>query len=240
MRPLVLVHGFMGGSDQWRLQSPLADSREVIALDLPGFGKNAHLDPIDRIDGFAAWALTELTDRGISEFDLLGHSMGGMIVQEMVRLAPERVAKLILYGTGPAGELPERFETIETSIKRASEDGATATARRISATWFLAYEEAAEYEACAEIAQKARLPAIHAGLRAMQNWTGVAHLAQIRSNCLIIWGDRDRTYAWSQIEQLWTSIPSTQLAVIPNCAHAVHGEAPKLFNEIVERFLEEG
>lgn len=240
MRPLVLVHGFMGGSDQWRLQSPLADSREVIALDLPGFGKNAHLDPIDRIDGFAAWTLAELTDRGITEFDLLGHSMGGMIVQEMVQLAPERVAKLILYGTGAAGELPERFETIETSIKRASEDGATATARRISATWFLAYEEAAEYEACAEIAQKAGLPALHAGLRAMQNWTGVGHLAQIRSNCLIIWGDRDRTYAWSQIEQLWTSIPSTQLAVIPNCAHAVHSEAPKLFNEIVERFLEEG
>ena len=84
MRPLVLVHGFMGGSDQWRRQTPLADGREVIALDLPGFGKNAHLDPIDRIDGFASWALAELTDRGISEYDLLGHSMGGMIVQEMV------------------------------------------------------------------------------------------------------------------------------------------------------------
>ncbi|MEX0337529.1 MAG: alpha/beta fold hydrolase, partial [Arenibacterium sp.] len=54
---------------------------------------------------------------------------------------------------------------------------------------------------------------------------------------LVIWGDRDRTYPWSQIEQLWQTIPDTALAVIPNCAHAVHGENPSVFNRVLDQFL---
>ena len=63
--------------------------------------------------------------------------MGGMIVQEMVRLDhAERINKLILYGTGAIGMLPGRFETIKESKQRARKDGLEATARRIAATWF--------------------------------------------------------------------------------------------------------
>lgn len=237
MKPLVLVHGFMGGSEQWKLQAPLAEGRTLVALDLPGFGLNADLDPIDRIEGFAAWALDELTRRGIDRFDLLGHSMGGMIVQEMVRMAPERVDRLVLYGTGSVGVLPGRFETIETSMQRARQDGAEATARRIAATWFLACERAEAYEVCAAIAQRSRLPAILAGLDAMRNWSGQDALGRIAARTLILWGDGDRTYPWSQIEALWREIPNSNLAVLPGCAHAVHMERPGIFNEIVAEFL---
>ena len=239
MKPLVMVHGFMGGSQQWHLQAPLADARELITVDLPGFGLNAHLAPIDRIEGFAQWVLEDLSARGIEQFDLLGHSMGGMIVQAMVALAPARIGSLVLYGTGPLGELPGRFEPIETSKARAGADGPEATARRISATWFLEREAAAEYPACAEIAARTGLPAMLAGLSAMQVWSGADHLSRIKARTLVVWGDRDRTYPWSQTELLWRGIPECSLAVVPGCAHAVHSEAPKLFNAIIARFLSE-
>ena len=103
MMPLVLVHGFMGGSDQWALQAPLSEGRDLITVDLPGFGKNSQMPPINTIKGVAERVLAEIAHQ---EFDLLGHSMGGMIVQEMIRLAPDRVCKLVLYGTGATGELP--------------------------------------------------------------------------------------------------------------------------------------
>ena len=237
MTPLVLVHGFMGGGDQWALQAPLAEGRDLIALDLPGFGRNANMEPLDNIEGFARWALSELTQRDITRFDLLGHSMGGMIVQEMVHQAPDRVDRLILYATGSKGVLPGRFETIETSMRRVKEDGAEATARRIAATWFLACETAEEYEPCAAIAIKARLPAILAGLAAMRDWSGVDRLPGIKAETLILWGDHDRTYAWAQIETLWTSIPNSHLGVVPSCAHAVHMEKPKIFNALLGDFL---
>ena len=138
MTPLVLVHGFMGGSAQWDAQkAALADKCQVIALDLPGFGLNADLPAIDKIGGFADWVIAELGYRDIGRFNLLGHSMGGMIVQEVASLIPDQIEKLVLYATGSIGILPGRFETIAQSKARAQSDGPKTTARRIASSWFL-------------------------------------------------------------------------------------------------------
>ncbi len=238
MKPLVFVHGFMGGSAQWALQDSLSSIRDLHFVDLPGFGKNADLPPIDRIPNFAAWVLDEMIKIGVHRFDLLGHSMGGMIVQEMVKQAPDRVQKLVLYGTGPSGILPGRFETVETSMERARQDGPKATARRVSATWFLDYEKAAEYPACAEIAECSTLPSIIAGLEAMKAWDGVDHLEKITQQTLILAGDTDRSYQFTETEKLWTKISNSELAVVPRCAHAVHLERPAIFNLILADFLQ--
>ena len=237
MIPLVFVHGLMGGSAQWSLQSSLANSRPLVMLDLPGFGKNAQLQSIDSIQGYADWVLTELDQQQIEVFDLLGHSMGGMVVQQMIRQAPHRVNKLILYSTGSIGVLPGRFEPIETSMQRARDDGPKPTARRISATWFLHYEESAQYLNCANVVEQASLDAILAGLNAMNDWSGQDYLPNIQSPTLVIWGDGDRTYTWAQTQTLWQAIPHSNLAVVPNCAHAVHMENSTIFNQIVEDFL---
>ena len=238
MTPLVLVHGFMGGSAQWAGQQAALDDRfDVIAVDLPGFGLNNETDAPDTIRAFADFVLDAVAGRGIDRFHLMGHSMGGMIVQEMVAAAPQRIDRLVLYGTGATGVLPGRFETIAESKRRALEDGPNATARRIAATWFLERETAPGYEACAAIAERASLQAICAGLDAMEAWSGVEKLPGISSPTLVLWGDGDRTYAWAQAEQLWQTIPSARLAVVPDCAHAVHLEKPDIFNALVGDFL---
>lgn len=238
MIPLVLVHGFMGGGAQWTGQkAALSQDYKVIALDLPGFGENAHLPVLDRIEGFADWAIAELHRLNLSRYHLLGHSMGGMVVQEMLRRDAQRIESLVLYSTGSVGILPGRFETISTSKARAAQEGATATARRISATWFLQRTAAEGYEACAQIAEKSSLAAIQAGLTAMEAWTGAAFLQEIDLRTLVLWGDQDRTYSWQQTHLLWSSISQAQLAVVPGCAHAVHLEKPDLFNSLLRDFL---
>ncbi len=234
-----MVHGFMGGSAQWAEETEgLSDIREVIAIDLPGFGANNHLAPINTIGGMADWIIAELDGRGVRAFDLLGHSMGGMIVQEMARKAPDRIKNLVLYATGAKGVLPGRFETIAESKKRACSDGAQATARRIAATWFLHREEAPAYAGCAAIAEHASLEAVMAGLDAMQDWSGEAALGGIAQDTLVIWGDCDRTYAWEQTALLWQKIPNARLAVVPGCAHAIHLEKPQLFATLLRDHLE--
>ena len=76
-----------------------------------------------------------------------------------------------------------------------------------------------------------------AGLTAMENWSGEKSLNDIQSPTLVLWGDKDRAYEWSQPYKLWTEINGAQLAVIPNCSHAVHLEKADLFNRIVLDFL---
>lgn len=246
MTPLVLVHGFLGGSAQWDGSvDVLADRFDLIALDLPGFGANAHLSPIDSIGGYADWVIARLRDRGINQYDLLGHSMGGMIAQEVALRDRDgdrggdgnRVNRLVLYATGAIGVLPGRFEPIEDSKRRAAEDGAEATARRIAATWFLNGSAAPGYETCAALAAQSQLGAINAGLDAMKSWSGDGHLTQISQQTLVLWGDRDRTYSWSQIHRLWSEIPQSSLAVVPGCAHAVHAEKPLMFQHLIADFL---
>jgi len=238
MKPLVLVHGFMGGAAQWDGALDLImQQREVIAVDLPGFGENADLTPLDTIAAFADWVLSYLSKKKIDDFHLLGHSMGGMIAQEMVRKSSARVDKLILYATGSIGELPGRFETIEQSKQRAIADGPKATARRISATWFLNGDAADGYAPFAAIAEKSSSAAIQAGLSAMAGWSGVQNLGAISQNTLVLWGDQDRTYPWDQIERLWRSIPDSRLAVVPDCAHAVHAENPEIFQRLITGLL---
>lgn len=239
MIPVVFVHGFMGGSQQWQSQLNGLGALDIVCVDLPGFGENAHLKACSTIAGFADWVLENLTSQGISRFHLIGHSMGGMVAQEMVAQAPDRVERLVLYGTGTKGALPGRFETIETSKHRALTDGANATARRIAATWFLKHDKDAAYQACATIAERSSIQAILAGLDAMSSWTGTARLHSLAKRTLIVWGDQDRTYPWTQTEELWRTIPRASLAVIPDCAHAAHLERSSLFNEIIKDFLTE-
>lgn len=237
MTPVVFVHGFLGGSRQWRAQVEALSGIDVIAVDLPGYGENAHLSPLGSISAFAAWVLDALRSRGIGRFNLIGHSMGGMVVQEMMAQAPECIERLVLYGTGATGVLPGRFETIETSKQRAQSDGPQATARRIAATWFLERSKADAYEDCAQIAEQSGMGAILAGLEAMESWNGTNRLQEIRSKTLIVWGDRDRTYPWRQTEYLWQSIAGSSLAVLPDCAHAAHLEKPCYFNGLIKDFI---
>lgn len=236
---LVLVHGYLGGSSQWAAEMlALSPHLDVIAMDLPGYGKSHHLPSPDRITGLAQAVLAELDRLGVARFHLLGHSMGGMIVQEMVRLAPQRVARLVLYATGPLGLLPGRFETMERSRERLAQDGVEATARRISATWLLHREASPMARVLGDLAAQASPQAAEAGLWAMERWDGREHLPRITQPTLIVWGDQDRSYQWPQIETLWRQIPQASLAVLPNCSHALHLENPVAFHRLLLDFLQ--
>jgi pimeloyl-ACP methyl ester carboxylesterase len=237
-QPLVFVHGYLGGSAQWAEQvKALSGHFEVITPDLPGFGRNNHLQAPERIAEFAAYVLNELDQQGIERFHLLGHSMGGMIVQEMVAQAPTRVDKLVLYGTGPLGVMPGRFETIAESKQRLIRDGIEATARRIAAKWFIGGESGQGYAGCAAIAVQASHQAGLAALSAMEAWSGRDGLKRIASPTLVLWGDQDQSYQWALPEMLWREIPGASLGVIPGCSHAVHLEKPALFNAVLLDFL---
>lgn len=236
--PLVLVHGYLGGAKLWDRQvAALKSDFDVIAPNLPGFADSASLRAPDTIGGFADRVLALLDDLGIERFHLLGHSMGGMIVQHMAAHAPDRISRLVCYGTGPVGMLPERFETIEQSRNRLKHDGLEAAVRRIAATWFVDGESARSYPICVTVGERASMQAALACLSAWEKWDGREALASVSADTLIIWGDRDRSYGRSEQETLLRGIRRSERAIVPGCAHNVHMEEPELFNRIVRDFL---
>lgn len=236
--PVVLVHGYLGGSAQWAdLAAFLSRRFRTLALDLPGFGEASALRAPPSIEGFAEHVIAELDALGVDRCMLLGHSMGGMIVQEVARRIPQRIDRLVLYGTGALGSMPDRFEPLEVSLDRLLRDGVGPTARRIAATWLLHGEAHPAFETLSSIGARADAEAARSALAAMAAWDGREGLGALTMPSLVVWGERDRSYRWAQVERLWTGLPEASLAVIPGASHAAHLEKPRIFQPILEDFL---
>jgi len=236
--PLVLVHGFLGSSDMWEPQiNFFKDNFRVIAPALPGFGNSSAINSCNSIECMAKTILSLLEKKEIKNFNLLGHSMGGMIVQEMTKLAGDKILKLICYGTGPIGNIPGRFETIDQSREKLKINGLNDTAYRIAKTWFIEEDKAKYFYLCNEAGKKTSIEAADNGLVAMKNWNGVTNLKNIKIETLIVWGDQDKAYNFNQIKTLNDNIPNSDLKVMKGCSHNAHLEKPDEFNTVIEEFL---
>ena len=237
--PLVLVHGFLGSSKIWEPQiNFFKDYFRVIAPDLPGFGKSSKIKSLDSINSMAKIVLELLKKKDINKFNLMGHSMGGMIVQEMAIISGDKINKLICYSTGSIGDIPGRFESIDLSREKLKKDGIEKTANRISKKWFVEGDKAKYFYLCNNTNKTTSEEAADNALKALKNWRGLENLKNIKNKTLIIWGDKDTAYNFNQVDVLNKNIPNSKIEVIKGCSHNVHLEIPEKFNEIVKNFLE--
>ena len=238
--PLVLVHGFLGSSKMWEPQiKALKKNYRVVAPDLPGFGKSNKAKSCNNINDMAQAILDCLKEKKIEKFYLLGHSMGGMIVQEMAKLSGEKIIKLICYGSGPVGDIPGRFETMEESRKKLKKNGLEITANRIAKTWFIEEDKSKYFYLCEDAGKATSVTAADDALIAMKNWSGLENLKNIKNPTLIIWGDQDKAYNFDQVNTLNKLISNSELKIIEGCSHNVHLEKPDEFNEVLKYFLAE-
>ena len=174
----------------------------------------------------------------INKFNLMGHSMGGMVVQEIVKIAGDNVNKLICFATGSIGNIPDRFESLDVSIKRLKEEGIKETAKRIPPKWFVHGNKAKNYYLCENAAKETSEETAYNALNAMKNWNGLENLKNIKNETLIIWGDKDVSYNFNQVEMLNKNVPNSKLEIFKGCCHNVHLEKPENFNKIIKNFLE--
>ena len=236
--PLVLVHGFLGSSEMWEPQINFFKNYfRVIAPDLPGFGKSKEVKSHNSIQSIANLLLKCLEEKKIDKFYLLGHSMGGMIVQEMAKKSENKISKLICYSTGPRGEMPGRFETVDQSRDNLKKNGLEIMIRNIAKTWFVKGENAKYFDICINAGKQASIEAVDNALVAFKNWNGVDTLKNIKNKTLIVWGDKDKSYNLEQIKTLEKNIPNSSLIVFNNCAHNIHLEEPEKFNNTIKHFL---
>ena len=237
--PLVLVHGFLGSSAMWTLQKEfLSKYFRVITPALPGFGESSKVKSLNSINAMANIILEMLKKKNISKFNLMGHSMGGMIVQEIAKVSGDKINKLICYATGSIGDIPGRFETMDMTRERLKKEGLKETVSRVPQKWFVEGDKAKYYYFCENAVKNISIEAAENALIAMKNWSGFENLKNINNDTLIIWGDRDLSYNFDQVDTLKKNIPSSKLEIFKGCSHNVHLEEPQKFNETVKNFLE--
>lgn len=115
-RPVVALHGIRGHGARWRRLAERHLGRfRVLAPDLRGHGRSPATPPWT-LEQHVSDLLAVLDERGVREFDVVGHSFGGLIGVQLALTAPERVGGLALLdpsiGLDPGGLLEQARQAL--------------------------------------------------------------------------------------------------------------------------------
>jgi pimeloyl-ACP methyl ester carboxylesterase len=239
--PLVLVHGAVSDSRDWRPQlEGLSDEFTVVAWDAPGSGLS--FDPPEDygLHGFADCLAAFIEALGLERPHVLGLSFGSGLVLELFHRHPELPRTLVLASAyaGWRGSLGrEEAEQRRQWGLTAAEKPRDQFIRDLNETLFT---ESVPTELVEEVSAIAA--DYHpAGLRAMANAFADADLRDMLGTIdiptLLIYGDADKRSPLPVGEALHAQILGSKFVVIPGPGHMVSMEAPERFNEEVRSFL---
>ncbi len=235
---IFLLHGFASSAKTWdATRHALERSFQVVTPDWPGFGNRADEAPLGSAGAMAQFVIAHADTLGVQRFHVLGYSMSGFVVQELLSAHATRIGRAVLYGAGARVDAARRFEPLQRTLERLQADGVEKTVQRVAGTWFCEGDQAPAYKSCVEAGRKMSLDAAVAAMRAFEQSDYRGQLGAVSQPVLVIMGERDRTFPIGMGVELRDAIPGAQLCVLPGCAHAAHLERPDLFNRVVCEFL---
>ena len=106
---ILMLHGIGGGHLAFapQVETLASSGYRAVAWDMPGYGHSAPIEPYT-FKGLAQSCIQLIETLKCGSVVLLGHSMGGMVAQEVVARRPELVSRLILCGPRPAARCAGR------------------------------------------------------------------------------------------------------------------------------------
>ena len=179
----------------------------------------------------------------IGRYHLLGHSMGGAIVQEIaLRDAGGRLLSLTLHDTsdsfGHAFNNPNLAVWVNFRHKVAEEQGMLAVSNLNSPfppPPYMPAERTAE-TACA--CRECPFDSFIGAWQGLSEWPGtIERAAAIKAPTLVIYGDLDAGFLIDASKRLAATISGAELAAVPEAAHSPQFERPQLFNAALGAFL---
>lgn len=226
--PIVLITGQLLTEAVWQ---PLLDAwadREVIIADNRSD---------DTIEGFAQ----RLLDNAPPKFVLVGHAMGGFIAFEVMRRAPQRVAKLVLISTlasadGPAQTARRqgyidlvtsgRFDqVVEERIPILFPEEKRGDTRLLG----IARQMAADTGADTFLAQQRAI---------MARIDSRPRLGEIAVPTLLVWGEKDGITSRAHHDEIAEAIPGARLEAIAGAGHLPTVEAPEVVAPLLTDFID--
>jgi pimeloyl-ACP methyl ester carboxylesterase len=251
--PLVFNIHFTGTMDHWdpAVTDGLAQDREVILFNNAGISSTSGEVP-ESIEEMAVNAAALIKALDLTQVDVLGFSMGGLIAQELAITEPQLVRRLILVGTGPrSGEgmaslTPEAQEIFGAAYEEPdhlwlrvhfSPSVASQAAGRRFLQRFRLRTDGRDPEANDKVAP--------AQLAALAKWGAPRenpydYLKALGQPTLVINGDNDVIIYSINSWILQQNIPNAQLILYPDANHGSLYQYPERFVTHVAQFLSEG
>ena len=242
-KPLLIIHGFLGMSDNWKSLGSLyaAEGFQVHMLDLRNHGKSFHSDEFN-YTVMSNDILEYCQHYNLTNVSIIGHSMGGKVAMLFATTYPDFVKKLIVADIGLKYYAPHHDDVLAG----------------LNAVDFSTKPDRAKVE---EILYPF-IPDFGTRQFLMKNlyWVEPGQLA-FRFNLLVfnvkietigealpegnhfdkptlfIRGGNSKYILDTDLPEIQKHFPNIELATIPNVGHWLHAENPKLFFEETARFL---
>jgi branched-chain amino acid transport system permease protein len=237
--PLLLVHG-NAGSSRWftpqLLEPPLGF--HVIAPDLPNYGASDPLPAEVTIDAYARQLLRFVEELGVADAPgglvLLGHSLGGGVVQAMAAARPGLLRGLVLLASAPPGG----FVTPEEHYPYLMTIPGNEPLLRAALQPTVGQVSPELFEALLHDALQMRGHAFTDGGRALAQLDLRAAAARSDFPVLVVRGDNDLIISEEQARATHRAFPDAQLELWAGVGHSPQLEVPDRFNMLLSQFLE--
>lgn len=121
-QPVLMIAGMASDSKSWQfILDQMSKQYQLILFDNRGCGRTETRKGTYDLKDMARDAIALLDFMVCEKVHLTGHSMGGMIAQEMALMQPERINKLVLASSSP--KLSPKADDILRDLSAKWEDG---------------------------------------------------------------------------------------------------------------------
>lgn len=227
---ILFIHGAGGGQYTWSYQKGFFEKRfNPLIIELPGHGESGG-EGEDEIIKYAEHVYAFLKVMRLLKVTLIGHSMGGAIVQTLTLTHPEVISKIVLVGTGARLRV---FPMILDGIKDNFEE----TVRKMARFAYSRKTSSDLIEKGISEMMKCRPEILYGDFLACDRFDIMEEVKKINLPTLVLCGDEDELTPVNYSQFLHHQIKGSKLEILPNAGHMVMMESPQAFNEKVEKFL---
>ena len=240
-QPLVFLHGIGGAARAWRDQlNAFGDRYLAIAWDMPGYGGSAPL-PTVSISTLADALRDFLLLVGATRPILVGHSIGGMIVQQLLSKSPDIARAIVLAQTSPAFGKPDGDwqKTFIDARLGPLDRGETLASLAPSLVKELVGDDpdiggmALARDCMAAVPETT----YRATMLALMGFDLRHALKNITVPTLVLSGSKDNNASAPMMAKMASYIPSAEYVEIEGAGHLVNLERAKAFNTALDQFL---
>jgi len=227
---VLFIHGAGGGQYTWSYQKGFFEKQfNPIVIELPGHGESGE-EGEEEIGRYAEHVRTFLKTLGLQKVFLIGHSMGGAIVQTLALTHPEMIKGIVLVGTGARLKvLPMILDGIKNNFEE--------TVKKINQ---FAYSQKASsdlIEKSVSTMLQCRAEVLCGDFLACDRFDFMNEVGKINLPTLILCGDDDQLTPIKYSQFLQRRIKGSKMEVLPNAGHMAMMESPQAFNEKIGEFI---
>jgi pimeloyl-ACP methyl ester carboxylesterase len=239
---VLMLHGIGGGHRSFapQVETLASSGYRAVAWDMPGYGHSPPIEPYT-FKGLAQSCIALIESLRCGDVTLVGHSMGGMVAQEVMARRPELVNKLVLCGTSssfgkPDGDWQRDFIASRTAPLDAGKS--MAELAEILVPQMIGPSSLPEGVQLAKHCMAQVPPSTYRrALEALVTFDRRAALAQIRVPTLLIAGEHDRNAPPAVMKKMAEQIAGGTCIEMHGIGHLQNLEAPDEFDGMLLNFL---